>query len=43
MHPGGANYVLVDGSVRFLSETIDQPVYEALGNRADGKLMDGSF
>ncbi len=38
-HPGGANFVLGDGSVRFLSETIDQPVYEQLGHRADGKLL----
>jgi len=42
-HPGGANFVLVDGSVRFFSETIEQSIYEALGNRADGKLIDQSY
>lgn len=42
-HPGGVNFALVDGSVRFLSETIDKSVYESLGNRADGKLMDQPF
>jgi prepilin-type N-terminal cleavage/methylation domain-containing protein/prepilin-type processing-associated H-X9-DG protein len=42
-HPGGSNFALVDGSVRFLSETIDQSLYESLGNRADGKLMEGGF
>jgi len=42
-HTGGANFVLVDGSVRFLSETIDKKAYEQLGHRADGKLMDGDF
>jgi len=42
-HPGGANFALVDGSVRFMSETIDPTLYEALGNRADGKLIDGSY
>ncbi len=40
-HPGGANFALVDGSVRFLSETIDESLYESLGHRADGKLLDG--
>lgn len=38
-HPGGANFSLGDGSVRFLSETIDAQIYEQLGHRADGKLM----
>jgi prepilin-type processing-associated H-X9-DG protein len=42
-HPGGANFALVDGSVRFYSETVDRSVFESLGNRADGKLMDQSF
>jgi prepilin-type N-terminal cleavage/methylation domain-containing protein/prepilin-type processing-associated H-X9-DG protein len=38
-HPGGANFALGDGSVHFLSETIDTQTYEQLGHRADGKLM----
>lgn len=42
-HPGGANFALVDGSVRFMSETIEPSLYQALGNRADGKLLDQSF
>jgi prepilin-type N-terminal cleavage/methylation domain-containing protein/prepilin-type processing-associated H-X9-DG protein len=42
-HPGGANFAMVDGSVRFLSETIDKSLYEAFGNRADGKLIDGQY
>jgi len=42
-HPGGANFALVEGSVRFMSDTIEKPVYETLGNRADGKLVDESF
>jgi prepilin-type processing-associated H-X9-DG protein len=42
-HPGGANFALVDGSVRFLSETTDKALYEAFGNRADGKLIDQQY
>jgi prepilin-type processing-associated H-X9-DG protein len=39
-HPGGANFVLVDGSIRFLSETIEKTVFSHLGNRADGSLTE---
>lgn len=35
-HPGGANVGLVDGSVRFVSETVDLVSYQALGSRANG-------
>ena len=42
-HPGGANFLLGDGSVRFVSETIDQSAYEQLGHRADGKLRQQRF
>jgi prepilin-type processing-associated H-X9-DG protein len=30
-HPGGANFALVDGSVRFVSENIGRETYRALG------------
>lgn len=36
-HPGGANFLLGDGSVRFLSETIDHNNYQLLGQRDDGQ------
>ena len=36
LHPGGAHFCLCDGSVRFVSETIDHPTYQALGDRRDG-------
>ncbi|HKM55618.1 MAG TPA: DUF1559 domain-containing protein [Isosphaeraceae bacterium] len=38
-HPGGANFLFGDGSVRFLSQKIRVPVYRSLGNRADGNLI----
>ncbi|TWT76682.1 hypothetical protein CA13_71790 [Planctomycetes bacterium CA13] len=38
-HQGGANFVFADGSVRFLSETIDPELLQQLGNRADGELL----
>jgi prepilin-type N-terminal cleavage/methylation domain-containing protein/prepilin-type processing-associated H-X9-DG protein len=37
MHPGGAQFLLGDGSVRFLSETIDTVTYARLGNIKDGQ------
>ncbi|NLX96188.1 MAG: DUF1559 domain-containing protein [Rhodopirellula sp.] len=40
-HPGGANFVQGDGSVRFYSETTAPEVYQQLGHRADGKLIVG--
>jgi len=43
MHPGGAQVGLLDGSTRFLSETIDfTTVYQRLGQRNDGQTV-GDF
>ena len=39
LHPGGAQFVLGDGSINFLAETIDPKVFETLGDRADGEMM----
>lgn len=36
-HPSGAQFVMADGSVRFLSDTIDYPVYCLYGDLADGQ------
>lgn len=38
-HTGGAQFVLADGSTRFLSQNIDTNLYKKLGNRADGELL----
>jgi prepilin-type processing-associated H-X9-DG protein len=37
-HPGGAQFVMVDGSVQFIPETIDYPVLRALVTRAGGEV-----
>jgi prepilin-type N-terminal cleavage/methylation domain-containing protein len=41
-HPGGALFLLADGSVRFLNENMSINVYRSLGTRADGSPQ-GAF
>jgi prepilin-type N-terminal cleavage/methylation domain-containing protein/prepilin-type processing-associated H-X9-DG protein len=36
-HPGGAQFVYADGSVKFLPDSMDYPTYCRAGDRADGK------
>ncbi len=36
-HPGGANFAFVDGSVRFISQYINQETYTYLSSRNDGR------
>lgn len=38
-HPGGAHFVFGDGAVRFISQTIDHWLYQALGDKADGTAI----
>lgn len=38
-HTGGAQFCFADGSVRFLSNSIDPTLYQNFGNRADGAMM----
>jgi len=38
-HPGGANFALADGSVRFLSQTINMDTYLSLASRNGGEVI----
>ena len=39
LHAGGANFAMADGSITFLSETIDYKLYNNLGTRAGGEMV----
>lgn len=41
-HSGGVNSLLMDGSVRFVAQTIEQHVWRALGTRDSGEVI-GEF
>jgi len=41
-HVGGAQFLIADGSVRFISENIDGDTWEALGTRNGGEII-GEF
>jgi len=41
-HPGGIHFVGCDGSVHFLSQTVDYPTFRRLGIRNDGEVV-GDF
>jgi prepilin-type N-terminal cleavage/methylation domain-containing protein len=38
-HAGGINAALGDGSIHFISDSIDEALLRQLGNRADGQIM----
>ena len=38
-HPGGANFTFVDGSVHFLSQSIDHKTFQFLGCKSDGQVV----
>ncbi len=42
-HPGGVNFVMGDGSVRFVSQNISRQVLQCMANRHDGKLPPSDF
>ena len=39
-HPGGANFVMADGSVPFINDNIDYHNFQRLGDRRDGEAVD---
>lgn len=41
-HTGGANFGFGDGSVNFISESVDTIVYSAIGTRSGGEVTDGN-
>ncbi|MEW4564805.1 DUF1559 domain-containing protein [Bremerella sp. JC770] len=40
MHPGGVQVLLCDGSVRFVSETISLPTWQALSSMGGGEVLE---
>ncbi|MGQ9604745.1 MAG: DUF1559 domain-containing protein [Thermogutta sp.] len=42
-HPGGGNFAYGDGSVRFISNTIDLVIYRALSTREGGETNTGGY
>ncbi len=42
-HTGGAQFVFCDGSVHFLSETVDYLTYQQLGSRNDGEPLANEY
>ncbi|HZW30512.1 MAG TPA: DUF1559 domain-containing protein [Isosphaeraceae bacterium] len=39
LHPGGANFLFVDGSVRFIKEQVGFAIFQALATRAGGEVL----
>jgi prepilin-type N-terminal cleavage/methylation domain-containing protein/prepilin-type processing-associated H-X9-DG protein len=42
LHPGGANVLLGDGSVRFINQSINLLTWAALSSRSNGEVIDGN-
>ena len=39
-HVGGANFDFADGSTRFITDSIDAKLFQQLGHRSDGEIID---
>jgi prepilin-type N-terminal cleavage/methylation domain-containing protein len=42
-HAGGINAAMADGGVHFISYDIDRELFNRLGNKADGEVINGDF
>jgi prepilin-type N-terminal cleavage/methylation domain-containing protein/prepilin-type processing-associated H-X9-DG protein len=42
-HTGGANFVLADGSTRFVAQTVDMVTYQAVSTRGTGEVVAGEY
>ena len=42
-HPGGANACLLDGSVQFVTDTIDWTIWQALGTSEGSEVVQAGF
>jgi prepilin-type processing-associated H-X9-DG protein len=38
-HPAGCNFLMADGSCRFLGDSINHVMYQRLGDKADGRSL----
>jgi prepilin-type processing-associated H-X9-DG protein len=43
LHPGGANVLMGDGSVRFIKQSINLRTWQALSSRAVGEVISGDY
>ena len=39
LHPGGANFLFADGSVRFIKEYVGFTIFKSLATRAGGEVL----
>jgi len=39
LHPGGANFAMADGSVKFIKDSVNPQTYRALATRAGGEVI----
>jgi prepilin-type N-terminal cleavage/methylation domain-containing protein len=42
-HPGGVGFALADGSVRFLADSINHPIYRALSTKSSEEVIGEAF
>ena len=41
LHPGGVHAAMADGAVRWVSDSVSQPLWQRLGGRNDGRSVEG--